>query len=79
MLVSVEQEIAWDQLPADVQTDLTNVAGKGKYGVVSSVTKEGKLVAYEAELDTNGKKAHVSVKPKAVTLEAIPETTNPKT
>jgi hypothetical protein len=71
-VLQIEQEIAWDQLPADVQTDLNNVAGKGKYGAVSTITKEGKLVAYEAELVTNGNKAHVQVKPKAVTLDAIP-------
>jgi hypothetical protein len=71
-VVQVEQEIAWDQLPAGVQTDFNNVAGKGKYGAVNTITKEGKLVAYEAELITNGNKAHVQLKPKAVTLDTIP-------
>lgn len=71
-VLQVEQEIAWDQLPADVQTDLNNVAGKGKYGSVSTITKDGKLVAYEAELVTKGNKAQVQVKPKAAALDAIP-------
>lgn len=71
-VVQVEQEIAWDQLPADVQTDLANVAGKGKYVAVSTITKDGKLVAYEAVLVTNGNKAHVQVKPKAAALDTVP-------
>lgn len=71
-VVQIEQEIAWDQLPAAVQTDLNNVAGKGKYGAVSTITKQGQLVAYEAELVTNGNTAHVQVKPKAAAPDAIP-------
>ncbi|MFY9549769.1 MAG: hypothetical protein WAU32_01345 [Thermoanaerobaculia bacterium] len=72
-VVSVEQEIAWEQLPASVQTDFTNVAGKGKLGPVSSITKQGKIVTYEAMLETAGKKAHVQVKPNAPAV-VIPAT-----
>lgn len=71
-VVQVEQEIAWDQLPASVQADLNNVAGKGKYGAVSTITKQGQLVAYEAALVTNGNTAHVQVKPKALAVDAVP-------
>lgn len=71
-LVSVEQEIAWEKVPASVQNDFTNVSGKGKLGPVSSVTKDGKVVAYTAMLDRDGKRAHVQVKPNAPAVEPIP-------
>ena len=71
-IVSVEQEIAWDHVPADVQTNFTNVTAKGKLGAVSSVTKQGNLVAYQAVLETNGNRALVQVKPKSPALDPIP-------
>jgi len=71
-VVSVEEETAWDLLPADVKTDFTNVTGKGKLGAVSSITKQGKVVAYEALLVTNGKRDRVRIKPYATALEPIP-------
>jgi hypothetical protein len=71
-LVSVQQEMAWDNVPSDVQTDFTNVTGKGKLGPVSSITKDGKIVTYEASLVTWGRTAHVQVKPHAPALEPIP-------
>ena len=71
-LVSVQQEMAWDKVPADVQTDFTNVSGKGKLGPVSSITKDGKIVTYEAKLEKDGRMNHVQVKPHATALEPIP-------
>jgi autotransporter adhesin len=71
-LVSVQQEMAWDQVPATVQTDFTKVSGKGRLESVSSVTKDGKIVSYEAFLVTGGNRALVSVKPHATVLEPIP-------
>jgi len=69
-LISVQQEIAWDKVPASVQTDFTNVTGKGKLGPVSSITKDGTIVAYEAMLKRDGLMNHVQVKPKD--LDPIP-------
>ncbi len=71
-VLSVEQEMAWKDLPAEVQKDFTNVQGKGKFGAVSSISQEGKIVAYDAVLVTWGQRAHVRVKPIAATVEAIP-------
>jgi hypothetical protein len=77
-VLAVVQEISWDELPASVQTDFTNVAGKGTYGAVSTVTKEGKVEAYRAVLETNGKRQHVQVKPNASALEPIPTSDSKK-
>jgi hypothetical protein len=77
-VVSVEEEVAWDQVPANVQTNFTNVTGKGKLGNVSTVTKQGKIVAYKAVLDTNGVRDHVVVKPHDGPAETVPSTDSKK-
>jgi hypothetical protein len=62
-IVEVEEEVAMDALPGLVKDGLQAKAGKGKLGKVESLTKHDKLVAYEAVLQTNGKKAEVQVGP----------------
>ncbi len=71
-VTSVEQQMAWTDLPADVQKDFTNVQGKGKYDAVSSISTDGKIVAYEAVKVTFGERANVRVKPNAAAVEAAP-------
>jgi hypothetical protein len=71
-VVSVEQEMAWSDLPADVQKDFANVAGKGTFEAASSISKDGRIVAYEAVRVTKGERAHVRVKPTTPVLEAVP-------
>ena len=44
-------------------------AGKGKIVKVESLTKKGRLVAYEAQVDTNGKKTEVQVGPDGKPLD----------
>lgn len=73
-VTSVEQEIAWSDVPADVKKDFDNVMGKGKYGAVSSISSDGKIVAYDAVKVTFGERAHVRVKPKAPVADAAPAT-----
>jgi uncharacterized membrane protein YkoI len=60
-VVEVEEQVVLDSLSADVKTGLQAKAGKGKILKVESLTKKGKLVAYEAQVDTNGKKSEVQV------------------
>lgn len=62
-VVEVEEEVAWDALPAAVQAGLTNTAGAGKIGKVESITKQAKLVAYEAHVTVNGKGSEIQVGP----------------
>jgi len=71
-VVSVEQEVAWAELPETVQKDFTGVQGKGKFGALSTISKDGKIVAYEGILIKNGERNTVRVKPHAAALEAIP-------
>ena len=62
-VVEVEQQIAFKSLPAEVQSGLRAKAGKGEIVKVESLTKHGKLVAYEAAVRTNGKKSEIQVGP----------------
>ncbi len=68
-VVEVEEQVALDSLPADVKTGLQAKAGKGKILKVESLTKKDKLVAYEAQVETNGKKTEVQVGPDGKPLD----------
>jgi hypothetical protein len=56
-------------LPAAVKAGLLGKAGKGKITRVESLTKKGKLVAYEAQVNTNGKKSEAQVGPEGQPLD----------
>ncbi len=68
-IVEVEEKVALDALPGSVKDGLQAKAGKGKLGKVESLTKHDKLVAYEAVVQTNGKKAEVQVGPDGKPLD----------
>src|SRR5712692_9035006 len=68
-IVEVEEQVVLDSLSADVKAGLQAKAGKGKILKVGSLTKKGKLVAYEAKVDTNGKKSEVQVGPDGKPLD----------
>lgn len=63
VLLEVEEEVAFDSLPDAVKKSLTARAGAGTVGKVESLTKKGKLVAYEAVVIKGGKKSEVQVGP----------------
>jgi hypothetical protein len=62
-IVEVEEQVELDKLPADVRAGLTAQAGKGEIKKVESITKHDKLVAYEAQITTNGKRSEIQVGP----------------
>jgi hypothetical protein len=68
-IVEIEEQVILDSLSADVKAGLQANAGKGKILKVESLTKKGKLVAYEAQVDTNGKKSEVQVGPDGKPLD----------
>jgi len=68
-VVEVEEQVVLDSFSADVKAGLQTKAGKGKILKVESLTKKGKLVAYEAKVDTNGKKSEVQVGPDGKPLD----------
>ena len=68
-IVEIEEQVALDSLSQDVKAGLQAQAGKGTILKVDSLTKKGKLVAYEAKVDTNGKKSEVQVGPDGKPLD----------
>jgi uncharacterized membrane protein YkoI len=68
-VVEVEEQAALDSLPTAVRDGLQAKAGTGKLTKVESITKNGKLVAYEAKVLTNGKKSEIQVAPDGKPLD----------
>jgi hypothetical protein len=68
-IVEVEEQVALDSLSAEVKAGLQAKAGQGKILKVETITKKGKLVAYEAKVETNGKKSEVQVGPDGKPLD----------
>jgi uncharacterized membrane protein YkoI len=71
-ILEVEAEVAMDSLPAAVQDGLRKAAGAGTIGKIESLTKRGKLVAYEAHIKNGAKRSEVQVGPNGEKL-AHPE------
>lgn len=68
-IVEVEEQVALDSLSPEVKAGLQSKAGKGRILKVESITKKDKLVAYEAKVETNGKKSEVQVGPDGKPLD----------
>jgi hypothetical protein len=68
-VVEVEEEVAVDALSPEVKAGLLAKAGKGKIATVETIKKRDKLVAYEAKVNTNGKKSEVQVGPDGKPLD----------
>jgi hypothetical protein len=71
-IVEVEEEVTMDSLPAAVQDALKQRAGAGTTGKIESLSKNGKLVAYEAVVKTGAKRSEIQVGPNGEKL-AHPE------
>jgi hypothetical protein len=68
-IVEIEEQVAMDSLSPEVKAGLQAKAGKGKILKVESLTKKGKVVAYEAKVETNGKKSEIQVGPDGKPLD----------
>jgi hypothetical protein len=65
----VEEQVALSSLSPEVKAGLQAKAGNGKILKVESLTKKGKLVAYEAKVETSGKKTEIQVGPDGKPLD----------
>jgi len=68
-IVEIEEQVAFDSLPAAVKQGLQSKAGQGKIVKVESLTKHDKLVAYEAKVQDNGKRKEIQVGPDGKPLD----------
>jgi uncharacterized membrane protein YkoI len=71
-IVEVEEEVSMESLAPAVKEALTKAAGKGTIAKVESLTKNGKLVAYEAVVKRGTKRSEIQVGPNGEKL-AHPE------
>jgi hypothetical protein len=68
-IVEVEEQVAIDSLSLAVKQGLQSKAGKGKLTKVESLTKHDKLLAYEAQVLTDGRKSEVQIGPDGKPLD----------
>jgi hypothetical protein len=68
-IVEVEEQVVLPSLAEGIKDGLQAKAGKGKIVKVESITKHDKLVAYEAQVVTGGKKSEVQVGPDGKPLD----------
>ena len=62
-VIEIEEEVAIGSLPPTVKDSLMKAAGKGNIEKVESLTKQGKIVAYEAVVKTGTKRSEIQVGP----------------
>ena len=62
-IVEIEEAVDISSLPPDVKDGLTKAAGKGTISKVETLTKKGKLVAYEAVVKNGSKSFEIQVGP----------------
>ena len=67
-VVESEEEIAMEALPTVVKTAIEQHAGKGKIVMVESITRNGVIEAYEAEIKNGRKTSEVKVSPSGQVL-----------
>ncbi|MGH9773655.1 MAG: hypothetical protein ACRD50_01770 [Candidatus Acidiferrales bacterium] len=62
-IVEVEEQVSMDSLSPEVKAGLTKAADSGTISKIESITKGGKLVAYEAVVKHGEKRSEVQVGP----------------
>ena len=68
-VTEVEEEADMKSLPAEVREGLQKQAGKASIGKVESLTKQGTLVAYEAQIHIGKKRSEIQVGPDGKPLD----------
>ena len=69
-IVEVEEEVTMASLPSAVKAAIEAKAGKGRIVKVESITKNNTLVAYEAQVNTAGKKSEIKVGPAGQSMDS---------
>ena len=62
-IVEIKEEVPMDSLPDSVKEGLKKAARAGTIAKIESLTKNGKLVAYEAIVKTGTKRSEIQVGP----------------
>jgi len=67
-LLETEEQVGNPALPSAVQLGLKAKAGKGSITKIESITKQGLVVAYEAQVKTSAKHSEIQVGPDGMPL-----------
>jgi hypothetical protein len=67
-LIEIEEEVDLNSLPSEVISALRNKAGRGDVSKVESITKNGVIVAYEAQVLSAGRHSEIQVGPEGQAL-----------
>ncbi len=62
-IVEIEEQVTMDSLSAAVKAGLIKAAGSGTITKIETLTKQGKLVAYEVSVRNGSKRSEVQVGP----------------
>lgn len=62
-IVEIEEQVPLNSLPAAAKAGLEQQAGQSKILKVESITKNDRIVAYEAKVQAGGKKSEIKVGP----------------
>jgi hypothetical protein len=68
-IVEVEEQVDMATLPQSVQDALNKAAGTGTIEMIESLTKNGKLVAYEGHVKRGNKRSEIQVGPNGEKLK----------
>jgi hypothetical protein len=68
-VIEVEEEVFLKDLSPAVKRGLVVQAGAGNITMIESITKNDKLVAYEAKVSNHGKRSEIQVGPNGQPLE----------
>jgi hypothetical protein len=68
-VIEIEEQVDLQSLSEEVRAGLQTKAGNGKITKLESITKKDKLVAYEAQVVTGGKKSEIQVGPDGKPLD----------
>ena len=69
VIVEVEEEVSMDSVPAPVQDGLKKAARSGTIEMIESLTRNGKLVAYEGHVKRGTKRSEIQVGPQGEKLK----------
>ena len=69
VIVEVEEEVSMDSLPMNVQSALKQAAGTGTIEMIESLTKNGRLVAYEGHVKRGNRRFEIQVGPNGEKLK----------
>lgn len=68
-VVEIEEQVSLESLDPSVRNGLQERAGKGKITKVEKLIKKDQIVAYEAQVLSNGKKSEIQVGPDGKPLD----------